>query len=372
MLRCLSRVASLIICGVAVVMAPAPATAQACIPKQIYGVVDQTGSRLREIHNEAQPRIRERLQQLAAKRGWKESEIDLKSREFLDDDRTRAFDKQAGQLLDKLSRLGDDSQSGKIPTCDRLAQARTTAAQLIEVTMARTAHVSSRLTSALQPPAATSQQARPAPAPKIARPSKPPPAAPRPPDATSWDTATVKEVKPRPEVMAALPRPIDPGDLGFTPQEILAAGRGLFGSISAGLASVIDYAFATYGRPTGYILGTEGGAAFLAGLRYGHGQLVTKSDGGRTVYWQGPSVGYDVGLAGSRVMFLVYNLKEHDQIYARFLGVDGSAYLVGGVGMTFLKRGQLVLAPIRTGLGLRFGANVGYLKFTPNLSFNPF
>ncbi len=135
---------------------------------------------------------------------------------------------------------------------------------------------------------------------------------------------------------------------------------------------MIDYAFVTYGRPTGYILGNEGGGAFLAGLRYGDGQLVTKLGGERKIYWQGPSVGYDVGVAGSRVMVLVYNIKEHEQMFTRFLGVDGSAYLVGGVGITFLKRGPLVLAPIRTGLGLRLGANVGYLKFTPKPSLNPF
>src|SRR5690606_777338 len=110
----------------------------------------------------------------------------------------------------------------------------------------------------------------------------------------------------------------------------------------------------------------------LAGLRYGDGRLVTKLGGERKVYWQGPSVGCDVGLAGSRVMFLVYNLQNEEDLLARVIGVDGSAYIVGGVGVTFLKKGPIVLAPIRTGLGLRVGANVGYLKFTPTRSINPF
>jgi hypothetical protein len=99
---------------------------------------------------------------------------------------------------------------------------------------------------------------------------------------------------------------------------------------------------------------------------------VSKAAGEQPVYWQGPSFGYDLGVEGSRVMFLVYNLNEPDELFARFGGVDGSAYLVGGVGITFLKKGRVVLAPIRTGLGLRVGANVGYLKFTPKPSLNPF
>lgn len=166
--------------------------------------------------------------------------------------------------------------------------------------------------------------------------------------------------------------PPDPGALGYSPEEINAAGRGVFGSISAGLASVIDFAFQKYGRPTGYILGDEGGGAFFAGLRYGQGRLVTKQQGERRVYWQGPSAGFDFGLAGSQVMFLVYNVDDQDQLYQRFTGVDGSAYLVGGVGITFMKRGKVILAPIRTGLGLRVGANLGYLKFTSSPSLNPF
>jgi hypothetical protein len=99
---------------------------------------------------------------------------------------------------------------------------------------------------------------------------------------------------------------------------------------------------------------------------------VTKSQGELKIYWQGPSVGLDFGLDGSRVMFLVYNLDDHQHVFARFAGVDGSAYLVGGAGITFLKKGKVVLAPIRTGLGMRVGANLGYVKFTPAPSLNPF
>ena len=126
-------------------------------------------------------------------------------------------------------------------------------------------------------------------------------------------------------------------------------GHGFFGSVSKGLASVIEYAFQKQGRPNGYILGQDAGGAFVAGLRYGEGILYTKDAGSRRVYWQGPSIGYDAGAEGSKVMMLVYNLRDPEEIYQRFGGVDGSAYLVGGVGVTFQKSGHVVVAPIRVG-----------------------
>ena len=138
------------------------------------------------------------------------------------------------------------------------------------------------------------------------------------------------------------------------------------------MASVVTYAFQQAGRPSGYIFGNEGSVAFIAGLRYGKGRLHTKRGGGQTVYWQGPSIGTDAGAEGARTLILVYNLKEPLDIFAHFGGVDGSAYVVGGVGITFLTDGDLVLAPIRSGIGLRLGANIGYLKFTPERSIIPF
>ena len=162
------------------------------------------------------------------------------------------------------------------------------------------------------------------------------------------------------------------GDGTYSSNEIMSAGHRFFGSISQGLASVVENAFKRQGRPNGYILGEEAGGAFIAGLRYGEGVLYTRDAGSHRVYWQGPSVGYDVGGAGSKVMVLVYNLRDPNDIYERFGGVDGSAYFVGGVGMTVLTRDHITLAPIRTGVGLRLGANVGYLKFTPRATWNPF
>jgi len=134
----------------------------------------------------------------------------------------------------------------------------------------------------------------------------------------------------------------------------------------------VEYAFQQQGRPNGYILGQDAGGAFIAGLRYGEGILYTKDAGTHRLYWQGPSIGYDMGGDGSKVMVLVYNLRDPSDIYNRFGGVDGSAYVVGGVGLTIQKNGDIVTAPIRTGVGLRLGANVGYLKYTPYPTWNPF
>lgn len=120
------------------------------------------------------------------------------------------------------------------------------------------------------------------------------------------------------------------------------------------------------------MLGTEGGGAFLAGLRYGSGTLYLRSGGTRKVYWHGPSIGTDVGASGSRTMFLIYRLHEPDQLFRQFTGVDGSAYFVGGVGITFLKGGSVLMAPIRSGLGFRLGANIGYIRFSPTATWNPF
>ncbi len=158
----------------------------------------------------------------------------------------------------------------------------------------------------------------------------------------------------------------------YSSNEILDAGHRFFGSVSKGLAKVVEHTFSSNGRPNGYILGEEAGGAIIAGLRYGEGTLYTKHMGIHKVYWQGPSIGYDWGGEGSKTLILVYNLTYPDQIYQRFAGVDGSAYLVGGVGVTFQKSGDVVLAPIRSGVGVRLGANVGYLKYTPYPTWNPF
>lgn len=158
----------------------------------------------------------------------------------------------------------------------------------------------------------------------------------------------------------------------YSLQEIVDAGHGFFGETTGGLAKVVERAFQQYGLPNGYILGQEGSGAFVAGLTYGEGQLYTKNAGQHPVFWQGPSLGLDYGGQGTRAMMLVYNLPAVNALYRRYGGVSGSAFIVAGVGMTVLKNSDVTIAPIRTGIGARLGINVGYLKLTPQPTWNPF
>ncbi|MCC7250701.1 MAG: DUF1134 domain-containing protein [Hyphomicrobium sp.] len=157
----------------------------------------------------------------------------------------------------------------------------------------------------------------------------------------------------------------------YNQNEIVAAGHGFFGAVSQGLGKAVEYAFQSQGRPNGYILGEDAGGAFLLGLRYGEGMLYTKDAGDHKVFWQGPSVGYDAGAEGSKAMVLVYNLHDPSEIYNRFGGVQGAAYLVGGLSVQFQTYGHVTLAVIRSGVGLRLGANIGYLKYTRAPTWNP-
>jgi hypothetical protein len=165
---------------------------------------------------------------------------------------------------------------------------------------------------------------------------------------------------------------VQPAPDSYRSEELLNAGHRFFGNVSRGLASVIERAVSQWGLPNGYILGEEGSGAIVAGLRYGEGTLYTKNAGDLRVYWQGPSLGFDWGGDGARTMTLVYNLPATNAIYQRFGGIDGSAYIIGGFGMTALTSNNIVLVPIRSGLGLRLGANIGYLKFTQSATWNPF
>jgi hypothetical protein len=168
------------------------------------------------------------------------------------------------------------------------------------------------------------------------------------------------------------PAPPPPANNTFAPGEIIAAGHRFFGGISRGLATIVEKTISQWGLPNGYVLGEEAGGAFFGGLRYGEGVLYTKNAGDLRVFWQGPSFGWDFGGEGSRTMMLIYNLPAVDAIYQRFAGIEGSAYFVGGLGMTALTANNIVVVPIRSGVGLRLGASIGYLKFTPQATWNPF
>lgn len=175
---------------------------------------------------------------------------------------------------------------------------------------------------------------------------------------------------------AGLPAPVradyEERPIPYTSDEIVMNGHRFFGSVSKGLADIVEKATRQWGRPNGYVLGEEAAGAFVGGLRYGEGRLYTRNAGEKRLFWQGPSIGFDTGADGDRTMMLVYNLPAKDAIFQRFGGVDGSAYFVGGLGMTALAADRMVVVPIRTGVGARLGINVGYLKFTSQSTWNPF
>jgi hypothetical protein len=158
----------------------------------------------------------------------------------------------------------------------------------------------------------------------------------------------------------------------FSSNELVESGHQFFGSASRGLALALQEAIRRWGEPNGYILGQEASGAFFGGLRYGEGKLFTRNAGDRRIFWQGPSLGFDVGGDGARTMMLVYNMPFTDALYKRFVGVDGSAYLIGGFGVTAVAADEMIVVPIRAGVGARLGVNIGYLKFTPEPTWNPF
>jgi hypothetical protein len=157
----------------------------------------------------------------------------------------------------------------------------------------------------------------------------------------------------------------------YDEQSTLKAVTEFFGSTTEGLAKVVEKAFKEQGRPNGYIKGEEVSAALTVGLRYGDGMLTLKNGGSAKVYWSGPSIGFDAGANASKVFVLVYRLARPSDIYQRFPGVDGSLYYVGGAGINYQQRGDVVLAPIRLGVGLRTGASVGYMHYRPKKTWNP-
>ena len=184
---------------------------------------------------------------------------------------------------------------------------------------------------------------------------------------------TTGTLPPQPPPYGVAPPPSQPPTTNqFSSNEIIDAGHRFFGGVSRGLAEIVEKAVSQWGLPNGYVLGQEASGAFIGGLRYGDGTLYTRNAGDVRVFWQGPSVGFDAGADGARTMMLVYNLPQVGAIFDRFGGIAGSAYFIGGFGMTALATNNIVVVPIRSGIGLRLGANLGYLKFTDTPTWNPF
>ncbi|MEQ1697666.1 MAG: EipA family protein [Hyphomicrobiaceae bacterium] len=397
----------------------AVASAQACKPEDFGAAVDSAGASLRTYNLEAAPRLQARMKVLAAKKGWSEQDAEDSAIMYLQDDRISKLDETANSLLARIDTLGR-LEPGQPVDCAKLEELKTAGIELLAVMKAKSTYLVSKIDAdvatkpfapAVALSAAPPKDAQPAnDAGKPASPARPderaaatvakaPPIAPpskRPMATPSWDTST-DQAAPKPGPPAPIPAdvamlpvspqpnpnvlrpsapmvptvPLEPDD-GYTIDEIRDATRGFFGTVSTSLASVIEHAFKNTGRPTGYILGQEGGGAFLGGLRYGDGTLYVRTGGTQKIYWHGPSVGFDVGAAGARTMFLVYKMRQPSDLFRVFTGLDGSAFVVGGVGLTLLGGGGMVLAPIRSGIGMRVGANIGYLRFTPTQTWNPF
>jgi hypothetical protein len=371
---------------IAVLVAPGIARAASCTPEQFAAAVDKSGAQLRAFNSEALPKLQDKLKQLKDKKGWDEE----KSLDAARDERTEKLDEDAENLIVKIDTLGRPPEKGD-PDCSKLAELEAAGLELLAVMKAKSNYTLARLDAAIEgkdttpakqqvaaDDAAKAKDAKPTAPQADAKPPKPVPKS----TAQKWTTETkehpgrtaeleeVPTMRPGPSV--AMLEPLPPEADGYNIDEIREISRGFFGTISTELGSVIEYAFSSAGRPDGYVLGTEGGGAFLAGLRYGSGTLYLRSGGSGQVYWHGPSAGIDFGASSSRTMFLIYRLRDPQQLLRTFTGVDGSAYFIGGVGITFLKGGQVMMAPIRTGLGLRLGASIGYIRFTPRPTWNPF
>jgi hypothetical protein len=167
--------------------------------------------------------------------------------------------------------------------------------------------------------------------------------------------------------------PVLPSDQNtYQEDDLIGAAEGVFGKGAQGLGKLLEDILKKQGRPNGYIVGREGGGAFVVGLRYGSGTLNHKVEGEKPVYWTGPSIGLDAGANAGSTFVLVYNLYDTEDIYKRFPSGEGVAYLVGGFNASYLRRGDVVLIPIRVGAGLRLGANVGYMKFSKKQRWLPF
>ena len=174
-----------------------------------------------------------------------------------------------------------------------------------------------------------------------------------------------------PVTQASPPAAISPSE-SYQEDDLIGAAEGVFGKGAEGLAGIIEKILKDQGRPNAYIAGREASGAFVVGLRYGSGTLNHKVEGKREVYWTGPSIGFDVGGNASNTFVLVYNLYDTQDLYHRFPAAEGTAYLVGGFTASYLRWGDVVLIPIRLGVGYRLGVNAGYMKFSEKRNWLPF
>ena len=389
--------------------------AQSCDARAFGVQIDQAAQALRTLNHESEKRFHGRLDVLAKKHGWTDAQRADKAAAAMDDAKLEAFNNDIEELASQLDGLSATPNSDV--SCTRLDELKTVQQKLVTVMGQKSGFILAQLEAegakapvspyAKQPMPTAAQQSASAPvAPRQqAEIEQPAPAwsanlaqTPAPAPAQRQAPAPAQpgaplQLRPAPQQpdarVAALPRPQSapvtpptapvvppPAESGYTAEEIRQVGQGVFGSLTSDLAVLVNHTFKQYGQPNAYIAGGEGGGAFLAGLRYGEGKLYTRLNGVDTgpthIWWQGPTLGADFGANGAQTLFLVYNLEDPSSLYRRFPGLDGSAYVAGGLGMTVYRSGNTLIVPIRTGLGLRLGASIAYLKFTERASLNPF
>lgn len=211
------------------------------------------------------------------------------------------------------------------------------------------------------------------PAPVAVSPASVLPSAPAPPTNPAAMTAPVATAEPAAAPVGAASAAAPAGDgQTFRKEDLVGAAESVFGKGARGLAEMIEDLLKKQGEPNGYIVGREGGGAFVVGVRYGAGKLFHKVEGQMPVYWTGPSFGIDAGANAGDTFVLVYNLYDSADLFRRYAAGEGQAYLVGGFHVSYLRHENVVLIPVRAGAGLRLGVNVGYMKFSRKRRYSPF
>ena len=365
--------AGLLLAAFLIVTASNGARAATCSKDDFGAAVDEAGQRLRQLNDEQAPKIAKALNLLKTSYGWTDEEMNRQGQTLAQDARTAALDEEANGILSEIDTIADQAANAASPDCRALAVLRDKTDRLIATIGAKWSYSFERMEAARIAAKSEAGQAVPDNTVVSGEPAKSKVAVaqstPRIPEA--WTTSAEPNVAYNdPPVETAKVVPLPP-TASFSIDQIQGASKGFFGIVSKGLAGALEQAFQKFGRPNGYILGNDGGGSFLAGLRYGKGRLQTPL-GSYQVFWHGPSIGLDFGAEGSKTMMLVYNLDKPADIISEFSGIGGSAYVVGGVGMTYLGNGRIVIAPIRSGIGLRLGASLGYLKFTTKQTWLPF
>ncbi len=380
----------------AVTLVSPPLSAKTCSTEALGETVDRIGASLRKLDENGNGVFRPKLAELAKKKKMTMPVAESWVWQNLRDPRITEYDQKIDGLIGDIDHLSDPKDATQ--NCASIEKLTRAEKQLINLMQQRSDYVLQELDKHIaglpaQPKKVAKAPTKPAPKPTAqAAPEVKPitpkqtvraPETPKPPQTakTQQPAPTQPATEWLPSVAATPDAALEQPPVGatypalkttFSVSDISKAGSGVFGNVSSHIAAAINGAFAKFGQPNAYVVGTEGGGAFLAGLRYGKGHVHFTDGTRQKVYWNGPSFGYDLGADGSRVMFLIYNLKSVDQLFIRYPGIEGAAYLAGGVGVTVLGRKGTTIVPIRSGVGLRLGASLAYLRFSPKRRWNPF